>query len=102
VLGRTAAAADAAATLIANAVDIQSSAVSRRPARALDPDSDLGNRLVTVGVGPLTAAEIEAALAAGLARAETWRRQGLIIDAALMLAGETRVLAAALLPQPPP
>jgi uncharacterized protein len=94
VLGRTAAAADAAATLIANAVDVASSAVRRRPARALDPDSDLGDRLVTVGVGALNAAEIEAALAAGLARAETYRRQGLITAAALMLAGESRLLAA--------
>jgi uncharacterized protein len=102
VLGRTAAAADAAATLIANAVDVDSSAVSRRPARALDPDSDLGERLVTVGVGKLTAAEIEAALAVGLARAETYRRQGLIIDAALLLAGEARALTAPLARPPAP
>jgi uncharacterized protein len=95
VLGRNAAAADAAATLIANAVDIDSRAISRRPARALDPDSDLGDRLVTVAVGALSAAEIDAALGAGLARAETYQRQGLIIDAVLMLAGETRVLPAA-------
>jgi ApbE superfamily uncharacterized protein (UPF0280 family) len=94
VLGRTAAAADAAATLIANAVNVKSSAVSRRPARALDPDSDLGDRLVTVAVGALSAAEITSALEAGLARASSYRRQGLIIDAALMLAGETRLLPA--------
>ena len=37
---RTAAAADAAATLIANAVDIDHPAIERRPARELDPDSD--------------------------------------------------------------
>ena len=71
-----------------------SSAVSRRPARALDPDSDLGDRLVTVAVGALSAAEITSALEAGLARASSYRRQGLIIDAALMLAGETRLLPA--------
>jgi uncharacterized protein len=94
VLGRSAAAADAAATLIANAVNVKSAAVSRRPARALDPDSDLGDRLVTVAVGALSAAEIASALEAGLARAASYRRQGLIIDAALMLAGETRLLPA--------
>jgi len=91
VLGRTAAAADAAATLIANAVNLDSAAVARRPASELDPDSDLGDRLVTVAVGALTPAEIESALAAGVARAEAYRRQGLIIAAALMLAGQSKV-----------
>jgi ApbE superfamily uncharacterized protein (UPF0280 family) len=92
VLARTAAAADAAATLIANAVNVETSAVARRPAAELDPDSDLGDRLVTVAVGALTAAEIETALAAGAARAEAYRRQGLIIAAALMLARRSKVL----------
>jgi uncharacterized protein len=96
VLGRTAAAADAAATLIANAVNLESSAVARRPASELDPDSDLADRLVTVAVGALTAAEIETALAAGAARAEAYRRQGLIIAAALMLARRSKVLGEAL------
>jgi ApbE superfamily uncharacterized protein (UPF0280 family) len=96
VLGRTAAAADAAATLIANAVNLESSAVARRPASELDPDSDLADRLVTVAVGALTAAEIETALAAGAARAEAYRRQGLIIAAALMLARRSKVLGDAL------
>jgi len=92
VLAHDAAAADAAATLIANAVDIESPAVERRPARELDPDSDLGERLVTVAVGRLTATEIDTALAAGRARAEAYRQQGLIIDAALMLARRTQLL----------
>ena len=96
VLGRTAAAADAAATLIANAVNLESSAVARRPASELDADSDLGDRLVTVAVGALTAVEIETALAAGAARAEAYRRQGLIIAAALMLARRSKVLGDAL------
>jgi ApbE superfamily uncharacterized protein (UPF0280 family) len=91
VLARTAATADAAATLIANAVDIDSPAVQRRPARDLDPDSDLRDLPVTISVGPLTPAEIDAALSMGLARALHYQRSGLIIDAALMLMGETRV-----------
>jgi uncharacterized protein len=98
VLGHTAAGADAAATLIANAVNIQSPAVERRPARELDPDSDLGDRLVTVAVGGLTAAEIAAALAAGGARAEHYRRRGLIVDAVLMLNRHTHMLAAGAIP----
>ncbi len=87
VLARDAATADVAATLVANAVNIDSSAVQRRPARELDPDSDLGDRPVTVAVGALSPAEIDAALAHGLARARDYRRRGLVVDAALMLAG---------------
>ena len=47
VLARDAPAADAAATLIANAVNIDDPAIIRRPARDLDPDSDLGDLPVT-------------------------------------------------------
>ena len=86
-LARDAASADVAATLIANAVSVDSPAIRRRPARELDPDSDLRDLPVTVSVGPLTAAEVDAALSAGLRRAAEYRRRGLIIDAALMLAG---------------
>lgn len=96
ILAKDAATADAAATLIANAVDCDSPAVSRAPARALDPDSDLGDRLVTTAVSPLAAAEIDAALAAGAARAESWCREGLIIAAALRLGGRMRVAGTAL------
>jgi ApbE superfamily uncharacterized protein (UPF0280 family) len=92
VLASNAAAADAAATLIANSVDLPHPGIVRCPAEDLDPDSDLGGRLVTVGVPRLAASDIAAALAAGLQRAEDYRRRGLIIDAALSLQGETVVL----------
>jgi ApbE superfamily uncharacterized protein (UPF0280 family) len=92
VLARDAATADVAATLVANAVDIDSPAIERRPARDLDPDSDLGNRRVTVAIGPLTPAEIDAALARGLQCARDYHRRGLIIDAAVMLAGRTSTI----------
>ena len=50
VLARSGAEADAAATLIANAVDLPGHpAIKRMPARELAPDSDLGDRLVTHG-----------------------------------------------------
>ena len=91
VLARDAATADAAATLIANAVDLDSPAIARRPARDLDPDSDLGERPVVVACGALTPDEVAAALSAGLARAEAWCRAGLIRGAALRLAGEARL-----------
>jgi ApbE superfamily uncharacterized protein (UPF0280 family) len=92
VLARDAATADAAATLIANAVDVQSPAVTRAPACTLDPDSDLGALAVTTGVGPLTEAEIAAALEAGAARASAWCTSGVIRGAALRLAGRARSL----------
>jgi ApbE superfamily uncharacterized protein (UPF0280 family) len=91
-LARDAATADVAATLVANAVNVESPAIRRRPARTLDPDSDLRDLPVTISVGPLTSAEVDAALSAGLGRAARYRRRGFIIDAALMLAGETRAL----------
>lgn len=65
--------ADAAATLIANAVDLPGhAAIRREPACDLDPDSDLGDRPVTVEVGPLQDAEVDAALDRGVAAAEHW------------------------------
>lgn len=91
VLARSAAAADAAATLIANAVDIDSQAIARRPARELDPDSDLGERLVTVDVGALARIEVAAALDVGLIRARGLVDRGLITGAVMMLRGETRL-----------
>lgn len=89
-----AATADVAATLIANAVDVSSPAIERRRACDLDPDSDLGPRLVTVAVGPLSPAEIDLALARGAACAENYAQQGCIRGAALMLAGRNRVCGA--------
>jgi ApbE superfamily uncharacterized protein (UPF0280 family) len=89
VLAGSAAAADAAATLIANAVDVPFSPhVSRRAASALSPDSDLGDRLVTTDVGALDPAEIQAALGCGLRKAEDYRARGLIAAAYLALAGK--------------
>jgi uncharacterized protein len=89
VLAADAATADVAATLIANAVDLDHPAIVRRPASALDPDSDLGNRLVTVSVGELPRGAVLAALEAGCRRAMDYVARGLIVDAALMLQGET-------------
>jgi ApbE superfamily uncharacterized protein (UPF0280 family) len=93
VLARTASEADAAATIIANAVDLPGHpAVVRAPAHDLQPDSDLGARLVTRGVGELSDSEIGDALAAGAHRARQQLSAGLIEGAALRLLGETIVV----------
>ena len=88
VLARSAAEADAAATLIANAVDLPGHrAVRRERACDLDPDSDLGQHLVATHVGLLTDVEVARALARGARAAEAMRRDGLIHAAALFLRG---------------
>ncbi len=93
VLAGSAAMADAAATLIANAVTVDHPAIERAPAAALCEESDLGERLVTVAVGPLPAHAKAAALDAGLAEARAMQRAGLIDSTRLALQGETRALA---------
>jgi len=87
VLARTAAAADAAATMIANSVNVEDPAILRRPACELKDDTDLGDRLVTVAVGRLTADQVRLALQAGMASARELTDRGLIHGAALWLQG---------------
>ncbi|ERF80613.1 UPF0280 family protein [Bradyrhizobium viridifuturi] len=95
VLARTASQADAAATVIANAVDLPGHpAIMRVPANELQPDSDLGGRLVTRDVENLAEHEIGQALEAGAARARMLLMSGLIEGAALRLLGETRLVGA--------
>jgi ApbE superfamily uncharacterized protein (UPF0280 family) len=91
VVARTAATADAAATMIANAVTLDHPGIQRRPARELQSDSDLAERLVTCAVPVLSAADRATALSAGLAAAEAFRSCGLIEGAALFLQGERRM-----------
>lgn len=97
VLAETAAQADAAATIVANAVNVNHDAVERRPAHALRDDSDLGASLVTVSVGTLPIFAINEALSAGMARAQDLRRSGLIQAAFLSLQGENRVVGGEML-----
>jgi len=94
VLARTAAQADTAATVIANAVDLPDHpAVVRCAARDIQPDNDLGARLVTRDVGRLPFGDIQIALDAGVNCARNLVAAGLIEGAALHLQGETRVVA---------
>jgi uncharacterized protein len=93
VLADRAAMADAAATIIANAVDLPGHpSITRVPAHDLAPDNDLGDRLVTQEVSDLTSDEIAAALDAGAVVAGSLLSEGLIRSAALHLRGETRVV----------
>jgi hypothetical protein len=94
VLAPTASQADAAATVIANAVDLPGHpAIVRQPACELQPDSDLGARLVTREVGVLSHRDIEAALESGVACARRLLAAGLIDGVALRLHGEIVMVA---------
>jgi len=98
VLAADAAGADAAATVIANAVDLFGHpAVRRVPASDLEPDSDLGSRLITAEVGPLGAGEVARALAAGVEEAERLRADGLIAAAVLCLDDQVAAVASPVL-----
>ncbi len=93
VLGCTAACADVAATLIANAVYLPDhGAITRAPARDLDPDSDLGARPVVTHVGALTHDEIARALDNGARAAQSMYDNRLIQGAALFLRGSQRIV----------
>jgi ApbE superfamily uncharacterized protein (UPF0280 family) len=94
ILARNAAEADAAATVVANAVNVDHPAIERRPAREIKDDSDLGDLRVTVGVGDLEPEAIKAALDNGIATAERLRSAGLIETAMLVLQGEIRLVGA--------
>ena len=95
VLAATASQADAAATVIANAVDLPGHpAIVRQPANELQPDSDLGARLVTRDVGELSQEEIATALESGAECARYLFDRGLIEGAVLRLCGDMIVIGA--------
>ena len=95
VLAARAAEADAAATVIANDVDLPGHpGIFRRPACELQPDTDLRTLPVTVDVTTLKPAEVEEALDRGASSATDLLAQGLILAAALHLQGRTRCVSA--------
>ena len=84
VLARSAAQADAAATVIANAVDVIDARIERRSASQIRDDTDLGAIEVTVHVPPLPAERVQRALQAGQRRARELQSAGLIHAALLV------------------
>ncbi len=92
VLARTAADADADATIVANAVDVDHPAIRRAPASSLRDDTDLGDLRVTVAVGALPPDAVARALARGRGEAERLLAAGLIEGAVLVLKGATVVV----------
>ena len=94
VCARTAAEADAAATIIANAVDLPGhDAIHRVPANLVQADSDLGDRLVTRDVGVLHTDEVDLALERGVAVADCLMAAGLIAAVVLHCQRRTRTVS---------
>lgn len=92
VVAKTAAAADVAATLIANATNLPGhTAIGRCPAKQLSPDSDLGKHLVTTHVGHLPALDVDKALQAGTRFASDCAARGLVKTVAISLQGQSRI-----------
>ena len=92
VLAATAAQADAAATAIANAVDVDDAAIGRRPASECKDDSDLGEMLVTVDVPPLSPSLVKSALDTGAVCAKVLQEEGLVWAALLVCQGQWRLV----------
>jgi ApbE superfamily uncharacterized protein (UPF0280 family) len=94
VLARSASLADAAATVIANAVDLLGHPnIVRQAACELAPDSDLGSIPVTRSVGALTGDEIQGALDSGARVAEELLASDLISSSALSLQSHSRIIS---------
>jgi ApbE superfamily uncharacterized protein (UPF0280 family) len=91
VLAASASQADAAATVVGNAVVVDDPRIARRPASELRDDSDLGDRLVTVAVPLLEAEQVRCALDRGAAAARAGIAAGRIVAAALALQGSIRL-----------
>jgi len=86
VLADNAAMADAAATMIANSVNIKNHpSIIKKPAEEIYEDSDLKNLMVTVEVGDLKQSEIEDALRNGNEVGKTYLKNGLINSALIEL-----------------
>ncbi len=92
VLAGSAAIADAAATLIANDVNVDYPGILKRPASEVKDESDLGMLPVTVDVPPLPFDQISEALKRGAQTAGNFIRTGKIEAAYLSLQKQTLVV----------
>ena len=92
VLAPTAAQADAAATVIANAVDVDDALIQRKPASECKDDSDLGDTLVTIDVPPLAPSQVKSALDTGAICAKVLQKGGLVWAVLLVCQGQFRLV----------
>jgi hypothetical protein len=88
VVSGSGAVADAAATYVGNATNVETWLVARKKAAEIDPDTDIPDEMVTVRVGKLDGELVREALSRGLAAALKLKEAGIIRDAVLMLRDE--------------
>jgi ApbE superfamily uncharacterized protein (UPF0280 family) len=92
VWARNASLADAAATFIAGRTTTPGFGVRQARASTLDPSSDLGDTLVTVGVEKLSGTQRRHALREGAKAAESLRRRGKIFGCLIYVQGDSFLL----------
>ncbi|AKS45152.1 hypothetical protein SAMN05444287_0243 [Octadecabacter temperatus] len=93
VLAENAAQADAAATLVANHVNLPNHpSVQRLPANDIVDASDLGNISAVVGCAALSRPDVKTALDAGATFAQTCLQRGLLVGASLQLQDQNRAI----------
>jgi ApbE superfamily uncharacterized protein (UPF0280 family) len=90
VFAADAPAADAAATMIANAVMVRHAGIRQVPANTIQEDTDLGALPVTVAVDIRDPVVLGEALGGGAAEAQRFVDEGWILGALLFLAGQCR------------
>jgi ApbE superfamily uncharacterized protein (UPF0280 family) len=86
--------ADVAATLIANATNIDDTLIERQPAEDIYPDTDIPGHLVTTKIGDIDRAKVLKALENGLKKASEFQRGRLIFGALIAVKGEIRITEA--------
>ena len=92
VLAATAAQADAAASIIANAVNVEHVGIVRQSAQTLRDLTDLGDLAVTVDVPHLPVELVQQALQAGLQCARECQAEGWLSGAVLVCQGQSLIL----------
>lgn len=90
-VGRSAAVADACATLLANSTLVDDPAVKRARAEEIDPDTDIAGHLVTVRVGELRPEAVATALEQGLRCGREFIDRGLLVGVIVVVQGEARM-----------
>lgn len=90
-VGRSAAVADACATLLANSTLVDDPAVERARAEEIDPDTDIAGHLVTVRVGELRPEAVATALEQGLRCGREFIDRGLLVGVIVVVQGEARM-----------
>lgn len=90
-VGRSAAVADACATLLANSTLVDDPAVEQALAETIDPDTDIAGHLVTVRVGELPPQAVAVALEQGLRQGREFMARGLLVGVIVVVQGQIRM-----------